>query len=752
VETRFGLGYSDGNLSQVVTRDEKAALVEVGLLKASGREHFEGCIVVPLLGSEEEEVVGFYGRRIEEKEPRHLYLPGTHQGLVNGRVAKAYADGLVLAESVIDALSLVALSVEGVIPCYGTGGFTEAHRAALREAGTRRVLVAFDADSAGREGSSKLVASLAAEGILAGSFELEGPSKDWNEYLVQGGSPEALREKLDAAFGALSEAKDEGATKEGQETSEASGSSRPVSVEREGRRYLFRFSGASYRVQGAEGRAAASMRVSVRAEAGDEPFLDSCDLYSSRSRASFASAFARASGREEARVTRELLMMAERIDSDRESLSGEGRVEVPEPTEAERAEALRFLRSNDILDRVTRDMDALGYVGERENKLLAYLCGVSRLLSKPLSVYIQAGSSSGKSFLLETLRRVLPPESVLALSSFSDQALNYLSPEDLEGKVMLLGEAIHNELVEGQIRQMQSEGELSRLVVVKDPRSGELASRQVRHKVRLSFMMSSTALYLNAENASRCLVLHTDESRAQTERVLALQRSRRTAAGLAASLAEGPRIEARHRVAGRMLEALPVFNPLAPFLSFPTSRPSMRRAQEQFLSLLETLALLKQHLKKRVAHVLPRGEIEGIEVELSDYAEARELFTRGVLAPNAQELPVGARLLFEAALALVEKKAREDELPMREVSFIQRDLREASELGADSIKRYLRMLVDFEYLELASGRRHGTRFSYRIREADSPAPLSGLPEPESLACLLETGALGKTGEFPSLAR
>ena len=84
-------------------------------------------------------------------------------------------------------------------------------------------------------------------------------------------------------------------------------------------------------------------------------------------------------------------------------------------------------------------MDSLGYVGERVNKLVVYLAGVSRLLSKPLSIYIQAGSSSGKSYLIETVRKLLPPESVLAISSFSDQALNYMRKEDFTGKVMLLG-------------------------------------------------------------------------------------------------------------------------------------------------------------------------------------------------------------------------------------------------------------------------------------------------------------------------
>ena len=323
--------------------------------------------------------------------------------------------------------------------------------------------------------------------------------------------------------------------------------------------------------------------------------------------------------------------------------------------------------------------------------------------------------------MIETVRRLLPQEAVLAISSFSDQALNYMKQEDLEGKVMLMGEAIHNELVEGQIRQMQSEGEISRLMVAKDPKTGELESRQVRNRVRLSFMMSSTALYLNPENASRCLVLHTDESRAQTERILSLQRDRKTFDGYLNATHRVPEIVKKHQTAGRILERLPVFNPLAGALRFPVGRPTMRRAQDQFLTLLEAVAILRQFQKPRVTKTNPfTGEsVEGIDVDLEDYAQARRLFREAVLLPNADELPSGARMLYQSIQGMAKKKAAKEGLGVTEVSFIQREVRELSELGLESIKKYLRALVDFEFLELISGRKNGTRFSYRLRDAEN---------------------------------
>ena len=54
-------------------------------------------------------------------------------------------------------------------------------------------------------------------------------------------------------------------------------------------------------------------------------------------------------------------------------------------SDAERQEALALLRSPELMDRIARDLDTLGYVGEESNKKLGYLIAVSRKLPEPLS-------------------------------------------------------------------------------------------------------------------------------------------------------------------------------------------------------------------------------------------------------------------------------------------------------------------------------------------------------------------------------
>ena len=46
----FGVGYCDGSLLKTVPKgsDTRQALVDLGVLDGKGKEHFLGCVVVPL--------------------------------------------------------------------------------------------------------------------------------------------------------------------------------------------------------------------------------------------------------------------------------------------------------------------------------------------------------------------------------------------------------------------------------------------------------------------------------------------------------------------------------------------------------------------------------------------------------------------------------------------------------------------------------------------------------------------------------
>ena len=165
----------------------RARLRDLGLVKASGHEHFRGCVTFPVT-----DVAGdvgeVYGRRLDPAvTPRHLYLPGPHRGVWN-HGALAATDELVVTESIIDALTLWCAGFRHVTAAYGTSGWTAEHQQAVVEHGVRRVLIAFDADTAGDTGAKTLAGELASVGIE--SYRVELPrGADVNEVAVGAKNP-----------------------------------------------------------------------------------------------------------------------------------------------------------------------------------------------------------------------------------------------------------------------------------------------------------------------------------------------------------------------------------------------------------------------------------------------------------------------------------------------------------------------------------------------------------------------------------
>ena len=157
-------------------------LTQLGILRASGHEHFNGCLVVPVL-DEQGRVVELYGRKIvhhlRSDCPSHLYLPGPHRGVFNLDALRC--PEVILCEALIDALTFYCAGFPNVTSAYGVHGFTPEMLEAMKAHGTERVLIAYDRDAAGDTAAQALAAKLAGEGIT--SFRVRFPhGLDANAY------------------------------------------------------------------------------------------------------------------------------------------------------------------------------------------------------------------------------------------------------------------------------------------------------------------------------------------------------------------------------------------------------------------------------------------------------------------------------------------------------------------------------------------------------------------------------------------
>lgn len=726
--TGFGIGFADGSLLEVIGEERKAELVSIGILNdKEGRvwEHFGNCVIIPVT-DENGLIAGVYGRSIDDESNfKHRYLKGTHKGIFNRKASAVYKE-IILTESILDAMSLIKLGFDNTQSIYGTNGFTEEHLKQLKNDRVKTVILALDNDEAGRSASIKLKEKLTGEGFsvkeisparLPSDPQDRIEAKDWNEYLVRVSAEDGvssaaveIRKKIDEA---------EKSEREEEEK---------FSLERDGLYYSARSGNVKYRISGVKEMFAGSLRVAVKAETEGGSFVDSLELYSSRARGTFALNFSKAAGLEAKSVENDLIRILEGLEEERDRRILTPETEEKELTEEEKELGLSLLKSPDIFEEIVKDMDLLGYVGEDVNKKLMYLAASSRILDDPISVIILSQSSAGKSYLAETVRKLMPPEETISVTSLSDQALNYM--EDLMHKFLILGETVHSDAVEHQIREMLSGKELSRLVTVKDEKTGTMRSAVVKRPVVVSAVMSGTDYGINPENASRCFVISADESREQTRRIHEKQRGKYSLDRYEEKESGTGEIERKHRCAQRMLRKVRIVNPFAEYLDFPDMLMRTRRDNDRFMDLIACVCFLRQYRKE----IKESRGFKYVECDAEDYAVAYEIMVNGVLAATMRELPESTVEFYEMLRGYAEEKSERTKLKAEEISFTQREIRETSGYGQTWVKKQTKILVDYEYLIVVKGGTSRQKGFYRLVE-NKPLEelnLSVIPTPEKI--------------------
>ena len=204
----------------------------------------------------------------------------------------------------------------------------------------------------------------------------------------------------------------------------------------------------------------------------------------------------------------------------------------PPMTEEEKAAAMRLLKDPQLMDRIVDDIEKMGLVGERTNKLLCYVAAVSRKLQKPLAIIIQSRSGGGKSSLMEAVLSLIPDEDVVKYSAMTSQALYYMGETNLCHKILALAEEEGAEKAAYALKLLQSEGELTIASTGKDPQSGRHETKEYHVEGPVMVFVTTTASEIDEEFLNRCLVLTVDESREQTRAIHTAQKNALTREGL----------------------------------------------------------------------------------------------------------------------------------------------------------------------------------------------------------------------------
>jgi DNA primase len=745
--TRFKLGVSDKTLTSTLAakhtqtgKQQRQCLQEIGILKKTGYEHFASCLVVPIM-SADGEIQNLYGRRIQKySKPKHLYLPRPHLGIINAE-GLAGTNTLILCEALIDAMTFWVHGFKNVTASYGTNGFTGDHLELIKRNEISTVLIAYDRDEAGNTAAQTVAEQLTADNINC--YRVNFPKgMDANEVAVTM-TPAAkvlalALEKAEPLCGApmLEQRLSEGEQKTGnsqQQTQQnetepenhvvintpikiASKALTGELIVADGEVSLV--CGARvYRVRGLDKNTRSDqLKINCLVRVADASYVDQFDLYQAKLRKQFIASAADELGIDVAVIKKDvgqLLLALEEYQENHQQQAASKQTQEKKLTAEEQQQGLALLQDKKLIQRITQDINTLGVIGEDSNVLVSYLACVSRKLDKPLAVMIQSTSAAGKSALMDSVLSLMPDDHQHKFAAMTGQSLYYMGEMDLKHSILAIAEEEGAHTASYALKLLQSEGEVSIASTGKNEDTGDLETKTYQVEGPVMLMMTTTAIDIDEELMNRCLVLSVNESREQTQAIHAMQRQKRTLAGLTQKIKKQTVVE-QHHAAQALLKPLAVINPYAEHLTFLSDKTRTRRDHEKYLTLIDSIALLHQF--QREIKTLPAESnsdvVEYIEVTLDDIELANQL-AHEVLGRSLDELPPQTRKLLDLISEMVTLACEQESMAQSDYRFSRKQIRDVTGWGNTQIRIHCDRLVDMEYLVVHRGQR-GTSFVYEL--------------------------------------
>ena len=233
---RYGFGFAPDSWDYLLRRLgqkhgekklELTGLVTPRKEKSGYYDRFRNRLMIPI-HSETGAVVGFGGRSLDGSEPKYLNSPESElfnksrllYNLHRTKDAMRRYDRAILVEGYFDAIAIDHAGVPGVVASMGTSLTTG--QASLLRRFTRKVILAYDGDNAGRAATLRAAPILLSAGLHVEALDLQG-EKD-PDSLVQArgvdGFLDVLSHALDIFEFALREWAKDAASLSGREKSE----------------------------------------------------------------------------------------------------------------------------------------------------------------------------------------------------------------------------------------------------------------------------------------------------------------------------------------------------------------------------------------------------------------------------------------------------------------------------------------------------------------------------------------------------
>ncbi|WP_185114009.1 toprim domain-containing protein, partial [Fulvivirga imtechensis] len=367
----------------------------------------KNCIVFALRNPQNQVVSLYFRSTIDNHKARHFYLKD-RQGLYPNH-PKPETKKLILTESIIDAATLQQLELQDyeLLALCGTNGLTEEHAKAIGDLQELEEIIFFlNGDEAGRKATEKYSKELQQLKPTTKITEVEVPKNEDINSLAQSHEAEIFTHLLDNRKPFFTSNEKEEKPKPTTPKPPAPESKCILDTENP-EQITFENEWLTATVWGGiEKENLSRLKVSLHIKSKEnkyKTFRDDVNLYSHQSTKKLVQNLTEALELSTTLVSNTVTELTEKLEEyrmkEREAQVKALKPKLYEMTDKEEQQAMKFLKSPELVKKTLSLISQSGLIGEQKNGLLLFFLYLSRFFDEPLHAIIFGRSGSGKTYL-----------------------------------------------------------------------------------------------------------------------------------------------------------------------------------------------------------------------------------------------------------------------------------------------------------------------------------------------------------------
>jgi hypothetical protein len=309
--------------------------------------------------------------------------------------------------------------------------------------------------------------------------------------------------------------------------------------------------------------------------------------------------------------------------------------------------------------------------------------------------------------LQERISELIPTEDKIEITQITENALYYFKQDELKNKLILIEDLDGAMTVFYPLRELQTKRKITKTVTLKDSK-GNLKTITLTVEGPVSVSGCTTKEKIYEDNANRCILLYTDQSREQDKKINEYQTK---LSGGEINKEREKQYKELFKNIQAVLRPINIINPFAKYIELPEQVFKPRRTMTLLLGFIEAVTFYHQY--QREVKKDSNSQLF-IETTIEDI-EAAFALLKDVLFSKSDELTQVTRgFLEKLKLHLSESKIE---------SFTAQQIRKVFRVEPRTIQRYIRELKQYGFIKPVSSFVHRKGFEYTITDTNEYSQL-----------------------------